>query len=308
VATPRKKKASRSSADPKTGRSAAAGKSTKKASKTPKKASRSGRGATKSTAKKTVTKTAVKKKVTRKKSTKKTATTRKKATPEIATPTKTTAKKASKAAASPSVTKTSQKASGRKKVTASKKATRAAATSTRPRGTPDKLGKKPGSARKPPARPYASLEAPRPEANGHSYYQDQLDAPTTAQLRKVKTGLTTKDLKYFRQQLLERRAEIIGDVQGLEAARSGNAGELSHMPLHMADVGSDNYEQEFMLGLMESERKTILEIDEALQRIVDRTFGVCLASAKPISRPRLEAKPWARYCIEVARDRERRGL
>ncbi len=124
----------------------------------------------------------------------------------------------------------------------------------------------------------------------------------------MKTGLTAKDLRQFRQQLLERRAEIIGDVQGLEAARSGSAGDVSHMPLHMADVGSDSYEQEFMLGLMQSERQIIIEIDEALIRMVDKTYGVCVESGQPIGRARLEAKPWAKYCIEVARERERRGL
>ena len=95
-------------------------------------------------------------------------------------------------------------------------------------------------------------------------------------------------------------------MAGLEAARSGTAGDLSHVPLHMADVGSDNYEQEFTLGLMESERKTVVEIDDALQRIEAGTYGVCLISAEPIRRARLEAKPWAKYSIDVARERERR--
>ena len=127
------------------------------------------------------------------------------------------------------------------------------------------------------------------------------------QLRKVKTGLKKKDLNTFRDLLLEQRAEIVGDVQGFEASRGKNAGDLSHMPLHMADVGSDNFEQEFTLGLMESERRTLIEIDEALQRISDGTYGVCIESGVPIARPRLEAKPWAKYTIEVAREHERRG-
>ena len=131
--------------------------------------------------------------------------------------------------------------------------------------------------------------------------------PTDAELRKVKTGLSKKDLATFRGLLLTQRAELIGDVQGLEASRSNASGDLSHMPLHMADVGSDSFEQEFTLGLMESERRTLIEIDEALQRIGDGTYGVCLESAQPIARARLEAKPWAKYTIEVAREHERRG-
>ena len=54
------------------------------------------------------------------------------------------------------------------------------------------------------------------------------------------------------------------------------------MPLHMADVGSDNYEQEFTLGLMESERRILIDIDEAIARIQDKTYGVCLESGRPI--------------------------
>ncbi|MEM6459493.1 MAG: TraR/DksA C4-type zinc finger protein [Planctomycetota bacterium] len=192
-----------------------------------------------------------------------------------------------------------------KKKAAKKTAARKKAAVKKP--TPSKKKpsvKRPTAKKTKPAAPYAALaETPAP---AYDPYAD--NKPTTAQLRKVKTGLKAKDLRDFRALLLERRAEIIGDVQGLEAARSGNAGEISHMPLHMADVGSDNYEQEFTLGLMESERRIVVEIDEALQRIEDKTYGVCLESAVPIGRPRLEAKPWAKYCIEVARQRERRGL
>ncbi|MEM1212252.1 MAG: TraR/DksA C4-type zinc finger protein [Planctomycetota bacterium] len=133
-------------------------------------------------------------------------------------------------------------------------------------------------------------------------------ALTDDQLRKVKTGLKKKDLDFFRAELLERRAEIIGDLKGMESARSESSGDISHVPLHMADVGSDNYDREFTLSLMESERKLLLEIDEALQRIESKTYGVCAETGQPIERPRLEYMPWAKYCLDVARERERRGL
>lgn len=130
-----------------------------------------------------------------------------------------------------------------------------------------------------------------------------------AKLRKVKTGLTRKDLQEFKMLLLEKRAEIVGDVLNMEEARaSGNGGDLSNMPLHMADIGSDNYEQEFTIGLVESERKLLVEIDRALQRIQDKTYGVCIISGTPIPKARLEIKPWAKYSIEVVRQREKRGL
>lgn len=126
------------------------------------------------------------------------------------------------------------------------------------------------------------------------------------QLRKVKTDLSRKDLEEYRSLLVQKRAEILGDVEALQTdARSDSGDHLS--PEHMADIGSINYEQEFTFGLVESERKIVIEIDEALVRIRERTYGVCLERGVPIGRLRLDAKPWAKYCIEVVREKESRG-
>jgi len=73
------------------------------------------------------------------------------------------------------------------------------------------------------------------------------------------------------------------------------------MPVHMADVGTDNYEQEFTLGLLESERQLLGEINAALGRIGQGTYGVCVGTGQPIGEARLRAKPWAKYSIEYAR-------
>ena len=123
------------------------------------------------------------------------------------------------------------------------------------------------------------------------------------------TYLTPAELEEFREMLLEKRRELIGDVANLEdgAIRSGgshSASGLSSMPIHMADIGSDTWEQELTLGLIENERGLLREIDEALERIKDGTYGMCLATGKPITKARLRAKPWAKHCIEYARKRE----
>jgi RNA polymerase-binding protein DksA len=124
-----------------------------------------------------------------------------------------------------------------------------------------------------------------------------------------KTKMSKQELLHYRTLLLVKRAELVGDIDGMadSALRGKDTSNLSTMPLHMADVGSDNYDQDLMLGLMESERKLLREIDEALNRIADGTFGVCQATGKPINKARLEAKPWAKYCIEAAREFERNG-
>jgi RNA polymerase-binding protein DksA len=124
--------------------------------------------------------------------------------------------------------------------------------------------------------------------------------------RKKKRSLSSADLKYFRELLLEKRREILNNVneiegEALKKSRMDATGDLSSMPIHMADIGTDNYEQEFALGLMDSERKLLREIDEALERIDEKTYGICEGTGKPIPKARLKAQPWARYCVEYAR-------
>jgi len=118
--------------------------------------------------------------------------------------------------------------------------------------------------------------------------------------------LTAATIEHFKQILLQKRREIITNVnemedEALKQSRLDASGDLSSMPIHMADIGTDNYEQEFALGLMDSERKLLREIDDALQRIEDKTYGICEGTGKPIRKARLEAQPWARYCVEYAR-------
>lgn len=124
--------------------------------------------------------------------------------------------------------------------------------------------------------------------------------------RTKKSRLSAADKERFKQMLLEKRQEIFGNVseiedEALKKSRLDATGDLSSMPIHMADIGTDNYEQEFALGLMDNERKLLKEIDDALHRIEQGTYGLCEATGKPISKARLEAKPWARYSVEYAR-------
>ena len=185
-------------------------------------------------------------------------------------------------------------------------------------GAPRAVGKPDGatspSKRRIPAS--SGRPAPKNEANSNgrvhkrSTKQDTSPPEREAEetVRKVRTHLSAKELKEFRQLLLDKRAELAGDVQRLtsEALHRDDNGNNDHptMPIHMADIGSDNWEQDFTLGLIASEAGLVREIDQALARIADRTYGVCEATGKPIGLARLRAKPWAKYCIEYARMRE----
>ena len=119
---------------------------------------------------------------------------------------------------------------------------------------------------------------------------------------KINNKLTQKELQKFKELLLAKREELLGNVSSMEieALRRENS-DLSRLPIHMADLGTDNYDQEFTLGLMDSERKLMKEIDEVLDRVENGTYGICEGNGKPIPKTRLEAIPWARYCVEYAR-------
>ncbi len=149
---------------------------------------------------------------------------------------------------------------------------------------------------------------PSNSADGAAGKTAQSDSQTPEQ-PTPKTKFSEEDLDEFRQLLLAKRAELIGDVdhmtsEALRDSQPGGLGSLSNVPIHMADVGSDNWEQEFTLGLVANERQRLKEIDAALQRIADHTYGICEATHRPIGKQRLRAKPWARYCIEYAREKE----
>ena len=237
----------------------------------------------------------------------------------------TSKKKAAKAAGPSKASKTSKKTTktAKKKATTRKTTTKKRPAVKKTTGkqaatTKKTTKKKKGSGSKPAAKAPApakaqtkaqAVQTTAPQTAGPEVHDNGDDEIwTDERLRKVKTGLKKKDLDLFRKELLERRTEIVGDLKGMDLARTESAGDISHVPLHMADVGSDNYDREFTLGLMETDRKLLREIDEALGRLDRGTYGVCAETGRPISRARLEFIPWAKYCIDVARQREKRGL
>lgn len=129
------------------------------------------------------------------------------------------------------------------------------------------------------------------------------------QKEKPKSPFSRKETDHFRQILLKKRADLVGDVGSMEgAALKDSAGSLSHTPQHIAEQGSETYDQSLALDLAQVDRNLIKEIDDAIKRIDEGTYGVCELSGKPITRERLEELPWTRFSIEAARERERRSF
>jgi len=128
-----------------------------------------------------------------------------------------------------------------------------------------------------------------------------LDGITMGEERKITTKLTSSEIREFEALLLSKRSEILGNVISLEdETLRKQRSDLSSLPIHMADLGTDNYEQFLSLELLDSERKVIAEIDHALSRIEEGTYGICEVGGDPIPKQRLEAIPWARFCVGCA--------
>ena len=124
---------------------------------------------------------------------------------------------------------------------------------------------------------------------------------------KGKTPFGKKELDQYKQILIKKRTELAGDIEHMEgAALKDTSGSLSHLPQHAAEQGSDAYDQSLSLDIAGVDRKLIKEIDDALQRIADHSFGICEMTGKPITKERLEELPWTRYSIDGAREREKR--
>ncbi len=118
-----------------------------------------------------------------------------------------------------------------------------------------------------------------------------------------------KELEKFKNLLLKKRTELVTDVNHItentrRQSQKEAAGDLSGYSLHMADMASDTYDREFSLNLASGERETLREIDEALKRIHETTYGKCLSCEKRITKKRLVAVPHAKLCLSCKQKEE----
>ncbi len=124
--------------------------------------------------------------------------------------------------------------------------------------------------------------------------------------------MTSTEMERYREKLRALAARLRENVTGLreETMRQAGgeaSGGLSNAPLHPADLGTDHFDQETNLGLLELQGQTLVEVNATLQRIQDGTFGQCQECGEPISKGRLEALPYTPYCIHCAQEVQRRG-
>ena len=121
--------------------------------------------------------------------------------------------------------------------------------------------------------------------------------------------MKAEEVAQFKKLLLSLRERLVGKVdfmqgEALKKSRQDASGDLSNVPIHMADVGTDNYERDIMIELIQNGEEGVRNIDTALEKIEEGTFGVCELCAKKINKERLKALPHATLCIDCQREEE----
>ena len=117
-------------------------------------------------------------------------------------------------------------------------------------------------------------------------------------------GLNEKQRHLIERRLREERARVLRILRRFdedrEASLTAAAGDLSDYPFHVADHGTDSYDQEMDTVLAERASRELEEIDEALRRLYEEPerFGICENTGAPIPLERLELIPWTRTCVD----------
>ena len=116
------------------------------------------------------------------------------------------------------------------------------------------------------------------------------------------TDVKREELDHLREALIDRKRQLSDWIERLTAdataASPSLAGEVSSVPTHPADLGTDASEQEKELGLAGRTAEEVHDIEEALARIHSGTYGACERCGRPIPIDRLRARPWVVRCAE----------
>lgn len=127
----------------------------------------------------------------------------------------------------------------------------------------------------------------------------------------MKRKANKKELDFFKKLILKRKEELLEGIKhisedALKKSQKDASGDISGYTYHMADVATDTYDREFSLGLASNDQKALYELDDALKKIGEGTFGICEECKSPISKTRLKAVPQARLCVKCQEKKEKR--
>lgn len=210
----------------------------------------------------------------------------------VMTKKKTPAKKSQKAPAK-KVTKSSSKPVKRPSQSTKKPKVKTAVKKsvTKKKPLPKKTAKK--VARKAPSKAFTKTRS--------VLHQAFIKQPAKKKNQKLSPFLVKQ-----RVRLLQLKDTLLDSMKGVARDNLHAGSETSAFGMHQADAGSDAYDRDFALSILSQEQNSLYEIDEALKRIDDGTYGICEISNKQIPRARLEARPFTRYTVECQADLEKR--
>jgi DnaK suppressor protein len=122
-----------------------------------------------------------------------------------------------------------------------------------------------------------------------------------ANAAKGATRMEKKRLEYFKKKLMAKREELLRAI-----SRSEQEGRQAdeETTVDLADKAANSYTKEFLFGQTDTDRATLLLVDDALGRIKDGTFGECMQCQEELQQKRLDAVPWTRYCINCQEKKE----
>lgn len=128
---------------------------------------------------------------------------------------------------------------------------------------------------------------------------------------RAKKKFNKKNLIVFKKLILKRKEELLDGLKHsledtLKKSPRDAAGDISGYAFHMADLATDAYDREFSLDLASNERKLLYEIDEALKKIEEGSFGICEQCKSHIAKTRLKAIPYTRLCLKCQEEKEKR--
>jgi RNA polymerase-binding transcription factor DksA len=156
---------------------------------------------------------------------------------------------------------------------------------------------------RPPKRRSSSKPAKKPSSKAKPRASSTLDILGGATPKTNRVKISPKWAANYRH-LIELRDQLL--VQAGKLAKEATEGTPSYS-MHMADAGTDSFDRDFALSMLSSDQDALYEIEEAIKRIENGTYGVCELTGKPIPKSRLEAIPWARFSADAQRQLEREG-
>jgi DnaK suppressor protein len=127
---------------------------------------------------------------------------------------------------------------------------------------------------------------------------------------KLKSKLNKKELAEYRKMITKRKNEVLDSISRisedtLKKSQKDASGDISGYTFHMADVATDNYDREFSLGIASNDRQFLYDLEDALKRIEEGTFGICEECKSVLTKARLKALPYARLCLNCQQKKEK---